>query len=435
MKMDGVNMKNLVVQVFFDKSLITGHETFVDDGTRGSMLSAKNLEKDFYQHSQILAKEYAEKCGADYILFDEPYINFFNPTQERFRLIEEDKWAEEYDNILYLDCDAFVYKDCPNLFDLYPQENLRVVRDMNPAIPHEEKKTLSECGIGKIRRSYFNAGVLLFHKSSLTALKPLIKYRERFDEFPYGDQSELNYCVLKYDVPHTVMDLAYNSFGPDAKIAHLYGPQKITNKYHLDKAKEQAEGKMEGYLPDHLGGQVRGNVDVPLMRYVKEKFGIESIVDIGCGDGTAVKTYAKELDLEFYGVDGDWTRLPKTEEFILHDFSEDKIEFDPDDVTFDCAYSVEFLEHVDEECQENYMDLFGRCNYAVVTAAPPGCPGRHHVNCRTREYWIDVFGKYGFDFLEEETLEAKKVSHNVCNKGGEKNQYFKETGMIFKKNA
>ena len=192
---------------------------------------------------------------------------------------------------------------------------------------------------------------------------------------------------------------------------------------------------MEGYLPDHLGGQVRGNVDVPLMRYVKEKFGIESIVDIGCGDGTAVKTYAKELDLDFYGVDGDWTRLPKTEEFILHDFSEDKIEFDPDDVTFDCAYSVEFLEHVDEECQENYMDLFGRCNYAVVTAAPPGCPGRHHVNCRTREYWIDVFGKYGFDFLEEETLEAKEVSHNVCNKGGEKNQYFKETGMIFKKNA
>ena len=88
MKMDGVDMKNLVVQVFFDKSLITGHETFVDDGTRGSMLSAKNLKKDFYQHSQILAKEYAEKCGADYILFDEPYINFFTPTQERFRLIE-----------------------------------------------------------------------------------------------------------------------------------------------------------------------------------------------------------------------------------------------------------------------------------------------------------------------------------------------------------
>ena len=55
MKMDGVDMKNLVVQVFFDKSLITGHETFVDDGTRGSMLSAKNLKKDFYQHSQTVS--------------------------------------------------------------------------------------------------------------------------------------------------------------------------------------------------------------------------------------------------------------------------------------------------------------------------------------------------------------------------------------------
>lgn len=234
-------MKNLVAQVFFDKSLIDGHNTFKDDGTRGSMMTSKNLNKDFYQHSQILAREYAKKCDADYILFDKPYINFFNPTQERFRLIEEERWAEEYDNILYLDCDAFIYKDCPNLFTLYPQENLRVVKDMNPAIPYVEKKIVSECGIDKIKRSYFNAGVLLFHKSSLLALRPLIKYKERFDQFPYGDQSELNYCVLKYNVPHTVIDLVYNYFGPEAKIAHLYGGQKFTNKYHLNKAKKQAE--------------------------------------------------------------------------------------------------------------------------------------------------------------------------------------------------
>ena len=236
-------MKNLIVQVFFDKSLIDGHETFTDDGTRGSMLSAKTLTRDLYTHSQILAKRYAERCGVDYILFDEPWINFFNPTQERFRLVFEEKWAEEYDNILYLDCDAFVYDNCPNIFELYPEETMRVVRDMNPAIPYTETKIMKECGIDKIRHSYFNAGVLLMHKSSLLALREVVKYKERFDEFPYGDQSELNYSVLKYNIPHTVMDQRFNSLNPDAFIAHLYGPQKMSNKFHLQKAEIQAMGK------------------------------------------------------------------------------------------------------------------------------------------------------------------------------------------------
>jgi hypothetical protein len=234
-------MRNLVVQVFFDKSLITEGNDVKDDGTRGSMLSAKNLDKSFYQHSQILAKRYAEKCGADYVLFDQPWINFFNPTQERFRLIFEDKWAEEYDNILYLDCDAFVYNACPDIFKMYPQKELRVVRDLNPAIPFDERKIRTECGHEKIAKSYFNAGVLLFHSSSLKALKPLVKYKERFNDFPYGDQSELNYCVLKNDIPHTVMNQQFNSFRPDALIAHLYGPQKLTNKFHLQKAAIEAE--------------------------------------------------------------------------------------------------------------------------------------------------------------------------------------------------
>ncbi len=426
-------MKNLIAQVFFDKSLITGHDTFTDDGTRGSMISARTLDRNLYQHSQTLAKRYAEKCSADYVLFDTPYIDFFNPTQERFRLVVEEKWAEEYDNILYLDCDAFVYDNCPNIFELYPQKNMRVVRDMNPAIPYTEKKIMEECGLSKIRHSYFNAGVILFHKSSLLSLRSLIRYKERFHQFPYGDQSELNYCVLKYDIPHTVMDQDYNSFHPSAKIAHLYGPQKLNNKYHLQKAEHQA-GETMDYLPEHLGGQVRGNVDIALIEYINDTFAdIESIIDLGCGDGNAVTTYGKKFGYEYYGFDGDWLRLPKTDEFILHDFSQGSVEFDPEDTSFDLAYSVEFLEHVDEEYQDNYMNLVARCKYAVVTAAPPGTPGRHHVNCRTQEYWVDVFAKYGFEFLPDITTTAREKSNNRCNLGNEKNQFFKLSGMVFRK--
>lgn len=235
-------MKNLVAQVFFDKSLIDNHNQLKDDGTRGSLITSKNINMELYQHSHILAKRYAERCGADYILFDKPYINYLNPMFERFRLIEEKRWSEEYDNILYLDSDAFVYDECPNLFEKYPQENLRFSRDLNPEIQWTEKKIVSEFGWENIKDSYFNSGVLLFHKSSLKELRPHLKYRERFNEFPFGDQSEINYCVFKHNIPFTVMDNVFNSFYQDAMIAHLYGHHKITNKYHLEKSKMYALG-------------------------------------------------------------------------------------------------------------------------------------------------------------------------------------------------
>ena len=125
-------MKNLIVQIFFDKSLIGDSEEMEQDKTRGEVLSSNLMREknELFDHSQILARRYAERIGADYVLFDEPWINFYNPTQERFRLVFEDKWAEEYDNIMYIDCDAFIYDECPNIFEVYPQENFRVVRDM-----------------------------------------------------------------------------------------------------------------------------------------------------------------------------------------------------------------------------------------------------------------------------------------------------------------
>ena len=194
----------------------------------------------------------------------------------------------------------------------------------------------------------------------------------------------------------------------------------------------------EGKLPPHLGGQVQGNIDIALMSYIKEIFPeFKTIVDVGCGNGKAVKTYVEELGLKsFTAFDGDWTKLPKEDNYYLHDFSEGKVEFTPEDVNFDVAYSVEFLEHVEEEYQENYMDIIARGRYAVVTAARPGQPGHHHVNCRTPEYWYGVFAKYGFEYLSEETEEAKKRSVNKSNDGRIKppaDQYFKQNGMIFRK--
>ena len=96
------------------------------------------------------------------------------------------------------------------------------------------------------------------------------------------------------------------------------------------------------------------------------------------------------------------------------------------DKTFDLIWCTEFLEHVEEKYVPNYMPLFEKGNMAVVTAAPPGWPGHHHVNCREESYWIDVFKNYGLRYNEELTNEFKGLSQMRKN-------FFKRAGMVFLK--
>ena len=190
-------------------------------------------------------------------------------------------------------------------------------------------------------------------------------------------------------------------------------------------------------LPKHLGGQGPGNVDIPLIEYILSTFkDIHNMVDVGCGNGCASLKYNEVFGIDYTGIDGDFLRLPKSDKFLLHDFTKGFVPFSDPDVTFDLGYSVEFLEHVSEEYQSNYMEIFSRCKYIVATAAPPGQPGHHHVNCKPTKYWIEVFKKYGFEFLEEITKTSKSLSNIKCSKGITKqghSQYFKLSGMIFKK--
>jgi hypothetical protein len=64
----------------------------------------------------------------------------------------------------------------------------------------------------------------------------------------------------------------------------------------------------------------------------------------------------------------------------------------------DIIWSCEFLEHVEEKYQDNYMRLFSTANLVFLTYSEPQWSegGHHHVNCKPQEYWDDVFKKYGF---------------------------------------
>ena len=159
-------------------------------------------------------------------------------------------------------------------------------------------------------------------------------------------------------------------------------------------------------LSDHLGGHMnKVHTDRSTLTYLTKKYNIKTMVDVGCGPGDMVMI-ANDKGINSIGIDGDHTlvehwkalKLP----ILLHDFTKSSPTMSSY-AGWDLAWSVEFLEHVEEKYIDNFMDVFKKCQYIVCTAAPPGHAGHHHVNCRTKEYWIEKFYDYGFDYDDEET--------------------------------
>ena len=180
-------------------------------------------------------------------------------------------------------------------------------------------------------------------------------------------------------------------------------------------------------LPSHLGGHLnKTHNDRGTLLHCIEKFQIKSFLDVGCGPGGMVRL-AQMRNLFSLGIDGDW-EVPKEKEakILIHDFTTGPA---PLDREFDLGWSVEFLEHVDEQYQDNYMQAFARCKYVACTAAGPGAPGHHHVNCQLPTYWLDVFDKYGFDYDDETTQEIR------LHKSTMQKPFMQRTGMFFARRA
>lgn len=179
-------------------------------------------------------------------------------------------------------------------------------------------------------------------------------------------------------------------------------------------------------LPEHLGGHLnKVHVDRGILLNMINTCGVKSMLDIGCGPGDMVEL-ARNRGLETVGIDGDFTLKLNPTLFVTHDFTTGPLTNSLVDREFDLAWSVEFLEHVEEKYISNFMTEFAKCKYVVCTAAPPGHTGHHHVNCQPIEYWIDVFGKYGFSYDGDKTTELKEVS--LMRK-----PFYKKHGMFFRK--
>lgn len=154
---------------------------------------------------------------------------------------------------------------------------------------------------------------------------------------------------------------------------------------------------LERTLPPHLGGHFGNtNVDRATLAYLVQRFHIQTMLDVGCGPGGMIDA-AAALGVDALGIDGDSTITRP--DVLIHDFTTGPLKT----ADFDLIWCVEFVEHVAVDYEQNYLATFSGGRVLFLTAAPPGFPGHHHVNCQPEAYWIALLAQHGWKWDIEAT--------------------------------
>lgn len=170
---------------------------------------------------------------------------------------------------------------------------------------------------------------------------------------------------------------------------------------------------LERTLPPHLGGHFgQTNMDEATLDYLIARFGITSMLDVGCGPGGMVEA-AMSRGLKALGVDGDYS-FSENDHRIIHDYATDgPLLFGGSFGGYDLIWCTEFVEHVEEKYAPNYLATFDAGHVLFLTAAPPGFPGWHHVNCQPAQYWIDLLATRGWALDEEATTWVRQNGEHI----------------------
>lgn len=184
-----------------------------------------------YETSKVQFIQYAKRVGADYLCIHCSRYPL-HPTYERFQIFEEE--FEQYENILYVDCDIVPSADAGDIFTEYEgkdfvafsegsvfygnnkeiseefqvsgrMENI-IKRRMNKGYIQEESEYLSQ---EWFEHKYFNGGVFLVSKAARQKVRNagLNNYLKYFSLF---DQSAMNKMICELEIPFTHLSYKFN---------------------------------------------------------------------------------------------------------------------------------------------------------------------------------------------------------------------------------
>jgi SAM-dependent methyltransferase len=158
------------------------------------------------------------------------------------------------------------------------------------------------------------------------------------------------------------------------------------------------------------------NLDAPreIVPFIMEKFYPQSVVDVGCGNGTFLHVFFESGVKDILGVDGSWvdrSTLFFPEPFFLEKDLEKDLNINR---KFDLVLCLEVAEHLSEDVASNFVsNLTNLGNIIIFSAAINNQGGQNHINEQHFHYWIDKFDKRGFlfyDIFRRNFWNNKKVS-------------------------
>lgn len=142
---------------------------------------------------------------------------------------------------------------------------------------------------------------------------------------------------------------------------------------------------------------------------VNRTFIFKSIIDIGCATGDFLEEFEKRGKI-IAGIEGsdNARRFLRVDPAKIYNVDL-RYGLSPLGMRFDLVISLEVAEHIEEKYSDNYISTLKQfSDNILITAAPPGQKGLHHVNCQPAKYWIDRFSGNGFEFNKEKTRKFKK---------------------------
>ncbi len=193
-------------------------------------------------------------------------------------------------------------------------------------------------------------------------------------------------------------------YGMDAKSISLL-IQEVISKAMLIQKNSRDANKIENlYDPAffetlHEGSLRSARVIAPLLIDAVKP---NSVVDVGCGDGTWLSIFFELGIKNIKGYDGNWVDrkslyIPE-KTFEAVDLSKTKIETTE---RYDLVVSLECGEHIEKQYADQFVESL--CNLGPVvcfSAALPFQGGVNHINEQWPEYWANLFANRGFKVMD-----------------------------------
>jgi len=123
----------------------------------------------------------------------------------------------------------------------------------------------------------------------------------------------------------------------------------------------------------------------------------QSLLDVGCGWGTWLRAAIDLGVADVLGVDGG--AIFREDFLCSYELFHSQDLCQPWDLRrrFDVALCLEVAEHLPSDVAPVLIEAITKHSDVIVfSAAAPGQPGQHHVNCQWPEYWQRIFNEYGY---------------------------------------